>query len=377
MSKSLHNSDQKYVSAFNQGENQLYSSTKKYNLRNRNKTVNDEIRDFTCRDCDFVATKPLLLDWHMLTKHKSDNSTEENTKAMVKDNPDENISTKQGTTASTCLKKYKCTECTYSTAQLKKFKQHIKSVHGNIKEPLHKMANTFDKINMKSATEKRHKIATTCTNDKIKMRSSSVKIKADVKEEEAIEVRKEFQCSKCSFKSPERIGITNHIKSSHSKLGVVKCIKSCNRTFSTMEELTGHKKIMHPKKWVCKLCPKGYDSTKQFCDHVMRHHSDRRSSPSDPTMSQGEILLFAEENAFVTQYTKFKVTQPNIVKVPKSNMVKVAQPNMVKVPQSTKVREEVMQEPEIKLPKPAWIDIVDKMMAPMVPRVAYQVSIDR
>ena len=116
MLKSLHNSDQKYVSAFNQGGNQLYSSTKKYNLRNRNTTVNDEIKEFTCRDCDFVATKPLLLDWHMLTKHKSDNSTEENTKAMVKDNPDENTSTKQGTTASTCMRKYKCTECTYSTA---------------------------------------------------------------------------------------------------------------------------------------------------------------------------------------------------------------------------------------------------------------------
>ena len=69
-------------------------------------------------------------------------------------------------------------------------------------------------------------------------------------------------------------------------------------------------------------------------------------------MSQGEILLFAEENTYVTQYTKVKVTQHTNVKVPQS---------------STEVREEIMQEPEILLPKPAWIDIVDKMMAPIVP----------
>ena len=73
-------------------------------------------------------------------------------------------------------------------------------------------------------------------------------------------------------------------------------------------------------------------------------------------MSQGEILLFAEENSFVKQYTK----------------VQVSQPNMIKVPQSTKVREEIIQEPELQLPKPAWIDIVDKMMAPIVPEEAYQ-----
>ena len=191
------------------------------------------------------------------------------------------------------------------------------------------------------------------------MKSTSVKIKAEVKlpeENVLIEVRKEFQCSKCDFRSQQRVVITNHIKSAHSKLRFMKCIKSCNRTFATSEELTEHKKIMHPKKWVCKLCSKGYDSKKLFCDHVMKHHSDRRSSPSDPTMSQGEILLFAEENSFVKQYTK----------------VQVSQPNMVKVPQSTKVREEIIQEPELQLPKPAWIDIVDKMMAPIVPEEAYQ-----
>ena len=212
------------------------SSTKKHNLRSKIKTANDKTKEFSCQHCDYVATKPLLLDWHMMTKHKDDPSTEGNKEAVVKDDPDDN---KQGAKASfkdmgsTSLKKYKCPECTFNTAQLSKFKQHIKSVHGKIKELVCQQCDyvATQPLHLDLHMTTRHKIANSST-DKIKMKSTSVKIKAEVKlpeENVLIEVRKEFQCSKCSFRSPERVGITNHIKSAHSKLGIVKCIKSCNR----------------------------------------------------------------------------------------------------------------------------------------------------
>merc|ERR1712117_127084 len=183
----------------------------------------------------------------------------------------------------------------------------------------------------------------------------------------AIVVRKEYQCSKCDFRTPERSELTSHMRSAHSKIGysLTRCIKSCNMTFSTSEELIEHKKIMHPKRWVCKLCSRGYDAKKLFCDHVMKHHSDRRSSPSDPTMSHGEILLFAEENSFVKQYMKVKFSQQQIADYFSPHPQTIISPAKVpqihtkkRAPQSTctKAREEIKHKPELPLPKPAWQD---------------------
>ena len=170
-------------------------------------------------------------------------------------------------------------------------------------------------------------------------------------------------------------------------------------TFSTPEELIEHKKIMHPKRWVCKLCSRGYDAKKLFCHHVMNYHSDRRSSPSDSTMSHGEILLFAEENSFVKQYMKVKFSQQQIADYFSPHPQTIISPTKVpqihtkkRAPQSTciKAREEIkhepelplpkpawQDEPELQLPKPAWLEIADKIMAPEESQVADQVSIDR
>ena len=118
----------------------MSSTMKKHNLRSKKKSENDRGKEFACQQCDYVATKPLLLDWHTMTKHKDRSDTEENTNVVVKDDPDEKTPTKKGSKApllkmySISPKKYTCTECTFRTATLNKFRKHIKAEHDQNKK---------------------------------------------------------------------------------------------------------------------------------------------------------------------------------------------------------------------------------------------------
>ena len=139
-----------------------------------------------------------------------------------------------------------------------------------------------------------------------------------------VKIPEKFQCSLCDFKSKEKVGITNHIKTTHAYLVGVKC-HYCNKNLPSYSDLAAHKKDMHSsyKKWVCKHCPKGFARKKLFINHVVNCHGA-------DTMSEDEILLFAKE--------------PPTTESPTNETQKAVEV------------EDVSQ-----LPKPQWLGIVDKI----------------
>ena len=125
------------------------------------------------------------------------------------------------------IKRHKCKDCEFGTVSQSKLEDHINQVHLKIKPY---KCNTCDKSFSRSSHLKGH-IA----------RVHAEKVK----------------CDQCQKELKNELSLIGHIKHTHPNTNNLFQCDACDKTYTTMQSLTFHKKSVHEKKFYVKC---------DFCD---------------------------------------------------------------------------------------------------------------
>ena len=155
---------------------------------------------------------------------------------------------------------FECPSCEYGTDKPSRYKAHVISVHGNIKD--------FECEQCDYKTDRSERLM------------SHIRTVHDEKEPKS-----KFECDLCDYATSQKSALSNHIKIVHLQLLRYKC-EDCDYRTAHSASFLRHKKVKHDKIQDCKCdkCP----FTTSF-SHNLKRHMERSHGKESQERKQKEL----------------------------------------------------------------------------------------